>query len=160
MGIRTWKILPKDLGKNMPPTKPHEVFGIQILRGVAALAVVIHHALEMSNGSVGRFSPDWLTTSGAAGVDIFFVISGFIMVHTSFLSGCAPLRPLIFLKKRALRIYPFYWICLIAMSLLFAVGFMKSHNINMTKFLLSALLFPGDPLIDVSWTLSYEVFST
>lgn len=142
----------------MPPSKPNEIFGIQILRGLAAVAVVIHHALEVSNVSAGRFSPEWLTTSGAAGVDIFFVISGFIMVYTSFQPGREPMRPMTFLKKRALRIYPFYWVCLAAMALLFTVGLLKSHDLSVTQFLLSAALFPGDPVIGVSWTLSYEIF--
>lgn len=122
------------------------------------MAVVAHHALEMSNGSAGRFSPDWLTVSGAAGVDIFFVISGFIMIHTSFGAGRAPMTPLTFLKKRALRIYPFYWLCLIGMSLIFALGFLKTHAFGAAKLMLAMVLFPGQPLIYVAWTLSYEIF--
>jgi peptidoglycan/LPS O-acetylase OafA/YrhL len=52
--------------------------GIQVLRAIAALLVVLYHALEESLASVTMpKSPDWFTTFGAAGVDIFFVISGF-----------------------------------------------------------------------------------
>lgn len=142
----------------MSATETDEIHGIQVLRGIAALAVVVHHALEMSNGSPGQFSPDWLTTSGAVGVDIFFVISGFIMLHTAFRPSRPPLTPAAFLKRRFLRIYPFYWLCLIAMSAVFFLGFMKSHSISAGKIVQSALLLPNDPLINVSWTLSYEVF--
>jgi len=137
--------------------KPQELYGIQMLRGMAALSVVIHHALEMSNGSAGRFSPDWLTTCGAFGVDIFFVISGFIMMYTTF----GPARPLTspypFFRNRALRIYPFYWICLVAMLALWGVGFMKSLDVTLSTFWRSAILFPGGGIINVAWTLSYEM---
>jgi exopolysaccharide production protein ExoZ len=77
----------------------NELFGIQMLRGIAALAVVLHHSLEESNGSTGRFSPDWATTFGASGVDIFFVISGLIMFYTSFPDLRQPISP----AKFALR---------------------------------------------------------
>lgn len=142
----------------MRTTEPDEIHGIQVLRGVAAVTVLVHHAIEMSNGSAGRFSPDWLTTSGDVGVDIFFVISGFIMLHTSFRPSRPPIDPISFLKRRFLRVYPFYWLCLLAMSAVFLVGFMKSHAIGPARVVQSVLLLPDDPLINVSWTLSYEVF--
>jgi hypothetical protein len=62
-------------------------------------------------------SPNWLTTFGASGVDIFFVISGFIMIHASFPRGRASLSPVAFATRRILRIYPFYWFCLFATEL-------------------------------------------
>ena len=89
-----------------------ELVGIQMLRGIAASLVVFHHSLEESLASaVPPTSPDWLTTFGASGVDIFFVISGFIMVYTSFPLRRPPVRPINFVVKRASRIYPFYWFC-------------------------------------------------
>ncbi len=137
--------------------KKGELFGIQMLRGFAALAVVIHHVLEASNGSTGRFSPDWLTTAGAAGVDIFFVISGFIMYHTCFNTDRPAPSAASFLKRRVLRIYPMYWICLAAMVVVYAAGFMKSHSASPAQLALSIVLWPGDTLLGVSWTLSYEM---
>jgi exopolysaccharide production protein ExoZ len=135
-----------------------ELYGIQILRAVAAIAVVLHHALEQSNGASGRFSPDWLTTAGAAGVDIFFVISGFIMLHVSFL----PRRPVpsagTFLFRRATRIYPLYWLCCIAILLISAAGFLSSHRYSVSKIISSMLLLPGETIIGVSWTLVYEMY--
>ena len=65
---------------------------IQVLRGIAAMAVVGHHAFDG-------------TRIGAAGVDLFFVMSGFIM------ATCARDRgPLEFLADRAWRIYPLWLI--------------------------------------------------
>ena len=133
--------------------------GIQFLRGIAAMLVVIHHALEMSNGSIGRFSPEWFTKFGAVGVDIFFVISGFIIFQSTFWMRERRLKPWVFLFQRVIRIYPFYWLCLFSMCCLFFLGFMKSHDLNLSKFLIGLSLFPvSEPLINVSWTLSYEMY--
>jgi exopolysaccharide production protein ExoZ len=148
------------------PSKPNgigaagaELYGIQMLRALAALAVVIHHALEESGGAAGRFSPDWLTTSGASGVDVFFVISGFIMLHVSFRPGHKPIGPGRFLFRRATRIYPFYWLCCCALLGASAVGFMHSHHWGPGDLLATFLLLPVDNgLLGVAWTLVYEVY--
>ena len=70
---------------------------IQVLRGIAAVMVVMFHGLGFQIGS--------------SGVDIFFVISGFIMFHTNRnafgLTGAA----ILFFKRRLLRIAPLYWLC-------------------------------------------------
>lgn len=139
-------------------TIKHELSGIQLLRGVAALAVVIHHTLEISNGAAGRFSPDWITTSGASGVDLFFVISGFIMLYVSFAQPVA-LSTGDFLLKRIKRIYPFYWICCLLMLLMHFAGFMKHNPLTKYDILASFLLLPSaQKLINVSWTLVYEIY--
>ena len=52
--------------------------GVQYLRGVAALMVVVHHA----RGYFGVEAADW-STFGSRGVDVFFVISGFIMAFVT-----------------------------------------------------------------------------
>lgn len=136
-----------------------ELYGIQGLRALAAVAVVVHHTLEQSNGAVGRFSPDWLTTSGAAGVDIFFVISGFIMLYVSFPTNRPQVDPRTFLFRRATRIYPFYWLCCLGLLSIYAIGFLKSHHYAPTDIVLSFALLPGEsPIIGVSWTLVYEIY--
>jgi exopolysaccharide production protein ExoZ len=136
-----------------------ELVGIQVLRALAAMMVVFHHALEQSNGAANEFSPDWLTTFGAAGVDIFFVISGFIMMYTTFDTRPIPLSPGSFLFRRATRIYPLYWICFAAILVLSAAGFFAHHPRNPSDILRSFLLLPADHLVlGVSWTLVYEVY--
>ena len=137
-----------------------ELFGIQMLRGIAAVMVVIHHTLEESlAAAVGPRSPDWMTTAGAAGVDLFFVISGFIMLYVSFPTRLEASKPGLFLFRRATRIYPLYWICCAAVVALWAIGLFASRAILTSVVIKSALLVPTpNTLIGVSWTLSYEIY--
>src|SRR3546814_17001958 len=76
----------------------HTLYVIQYLRAFAALAVVIFHAAERTGHHFAI---------GAAGVDVFFVVSGFIMMA---ISDRRPTRPLTFLRDRILRIAPSYWL--------------------------------------------------
>jgi len=145
----------------MVSAKEHqgELYGIQMLRALAALAVVAHHALEESNGAAGRFSPDWLTTAGASGVDLFFVISGFIMLHVSFRPGREPIGAGAFLFRRATRIYPFYWFCCCMVLAFAAVGFFNNHRWSAGEILGSFLLIPtNNLLLGVAWTLVFEMY--
>jgi peptidoglycan/LPS O-acetylase OafA/YrhL len=137
-----------------------KLFGIQMLRGLAAVSVVLHHTLEESRGAaVGLRSPDWLTTAGAAGVDVFFVISGFVMLHGSFPIGRGAIDAGRFLFRRAARIYPLYWLCCLAVIAICAVGFLTSKVISADVILKSLLLIvTPDTLVGVSWTLSYEIY--
>lgn len=137
----------------------NELFGIQILRALAALGVVTHHTLEQSNGADHKFSPDWLTTSGASGVDMFFVISGFIMLYVSFPTKRPPVSPLSFMLRRITRIYPLYWLCCAATILIFAAGFLKHDAMSSYDKLASLLLLPSHGMyLAVSWTLVYEIY--
>lgn len=145
-------------GAEVVATKPAELFGIQMLRGLAALAVVVHHTLEESNGATGRFSPDWLTVAGAAGVDVFFAISGFIMLYTSFRPNRPPMAPRDFLVRRFARIYPFYWVCCFAVLAIIAAGFLDGKALSLGSIIASFTLAPGSDLIGISWTLVYEVY--
>lgn len=88
---------------------------IQILRGVAALAVVLFHLPTFGGRLDLPGAPDAflrnLLASGAAGVDLFFVISGFIMAHVY---ARRPDGPGLFLLRRGLRIVPLYWMVTLA----------------------------------------------
>lgn len=134
--------------------------GVQMLRGLAAAGVLVHHALEASNGlpETARITPDWLVTSGAAGVDIFFVISGFIMIHVGF-RGDRVVGPGRFLWHRVLRIYPFYWLCCVAILGIHMVGLLDRMDTSGGAVLRSLLLLPNDAhLLGIAWTLVYEMY--
>ncbi|WP_165349905.1 MULTISPECIES: acyltransferase [unclassified Mesorhizobium] len=138
--------------------RDRELYGLQMLRAIAAFAVIVRHTLEMSYGSAGRFTPPWIAKSGGAGVDLFFVISGFIMVYVSFPPGRLPDSPKDFMVKRATRIFPLYWICSVAIVAISAVGFLRNRHIESSTILNSVFLLPGDKLVFVAWTLSYEIY--
>ncbi|MBR1138483.1 MULTISPECIES: acyltransferase family protein [Bradyrhizobium] len=140
--------------------KRPDLIGIQMLRGLAASMVVLHHTLEESLASkAAPTSPDWLTTFGASGVDIFFVISGFVMVYASFASERPSIGAGTFLAKRFVRIYPFYWTCLLLILILWGLGFYRKLDPTPGIWLRAVLLLPTDqPVLTVSWTLVYEMY--
>src|SRR5690606_23505965 len=85
-------------GTSGPARLMGRLHGVQYLRAFAALAVVVFHAAERTGGHF---------TIGAAGVDVFFVVSGFIMW---VISQGRPVTPLRFLRQRLERIAPLYWV--------------------------------------------------
>jgi len=72
---------------------------VQFLRGVAALLVVFWHLFGHRDFAAGS----------KLGVDLFFVISGFIMAHTTANSDGTLAYTLRFLFRRVIRIYPLWW---------------------------------------------------
>jgi exopolysaccharide production protein ExoZ len=135
--------------------------GIQILRGIAATLVVFHHSLEESLAISTNIAPAWLIRMGASGVDIFFVISGFIIYSVTY--GREPKNPEpapAFLLKRFIRIFPLYWLCLLATLALWSSGyFYRSLHIDAHLLGSSVFLLPSRKLIvGVAWTLVYEMY--
>ncbi len=144
----------------MPKTTSWNI-GIQLLRGIAATLVVFHHSFEESLSISAKIAPEWLIALGAGGVDIFFVISGFIIYSVTY--GRDPQNPEpapSFLLKRFIRIFPLYWICLLATLALWSSGyFYQSLHIDAHVLGSSFLLLPSSKLIiGVAWTLIYEMY--
>lgn len=144
---------------------------VQALRGVAALMVVIGHTQSAVGGVVaaagGRFERSLLLPWGA-GVDLFFVISGFIMVHASArLFGRSGARGE-FLKRRLVRIVPLYWLVTTLFLMLLAAATLKGGDPfpSAGAVLASYAFIPADihgdgrlfPVFDLGWTLNYEMF--
>lgn len=99
--------------------------GLQYLRGIAALMVVLFHARSYFTDL-----PAW-TGVGARGVDIFFVISGFIMAYTTREIGrdvSAVKASLLFLFKRIIRVVPLYWIALLWTSAPYWLNWFSTSN--------------------------------
>ncbi|PWJ82397.1 exopolysaccharide production protein ExoZ [Pseudaminobacter salicylatoxidans] len=132
----------------------NRLLGVQYLRAVAALGVVAFHAAERAGGHF---------VIGAAGVDIFFVVSGFIMWVIAEIRHPAPAA---FLRDRVERIAPAYWI---ATGVMVAGGLAGLFpNMRLTAFhVFGSLAFlphrsPSDgqiwPVLVQGWTLNYELF--
>ncbi|MGI3901768.1 MAG: acyltransferase family protein [Janthinobacterium lividum] len=139
---------------------------IQVLRGLAALAVVVFHARDEVDGvGIATHLPSLI--GGAFGVDVFFVISGLVMVHASVPLFGRARSALPFFTKRLARIVPLYW----AVTLLFvasnpAVARGGLGHAAFAKFLALSLAFApylapvnddSFPVYPLGWTLDYEM---
>ena len=144
---------------------------VQALRGAAAQMVVIGHSQSAAAGIVtargDHFARSTLMPWGA-GVDLFFVLSGFIMVHAStrlFGQGNAHEE---FLRRRLVRIVPLYWLVTTLFLALLAAATLKGGDPfpDARAILASYTFVPantwGDgrffPVFDLGWTLNYEMF--
>lgn len=141
------------------PLRPGILVNIQALRFVASMAVVLHHAA--AHFRVSGHEPGWLfwfgTQAGFAGVDVFFVISGFIMTWTTSADQGRP-AAFDFLKRRVARIYSGYWPFWLLALLLFT--WMGGRYLADVFYVRSFLLLPTalqHLLIPVSWTLVFEM---
>lgn len=136
------------------------VVSIQFLRFVAAIAVVLFHTHQIVSRGVADHPQAiaYLFGLGAAGVHIFFCISGFVMVYTSFCHD-GPFRPGDFLLKRGLRIYPIYWLCMAA-YVLFHVATRSTYRVTPGEVIGAIALWPGygAVIIGPAWTLVFEVY--
>jgi exopolysaccharide production protein ExoZ len=128
-----------------------EIIGIQYLRAIAVMLVVLQHSGTANLGSFG--------------VQIFFVISGFVMWFTTV---GIDISPMIFWRRRVVRIVPLYWLFL---SLLVAIGlsapqYLKSTGITPETVVKSFLFIPHfhavqewiAPILIPGWSLNYEMF--
>jgi peptidoglycan/LPS O-acetylase OafA/YrhL len=136
------------------------LINIQFLRFAAALLVVLYHASAhvRATGVEEGILFSAANAVGFAGVDVFFVISGFIMFHTTTSEQGAG-SAIQFMKRRLARIYSGYWpFFLIAMAVFWWARPQHWSNANLVK---SFVLWPQplpQILIDVSWTLTYEMY--
>jgi len=134
------------------------LINIQFLRFVAAMLVVVYHAsAHVRDAGVDQGAFFSLSEAvGFAGVDIFFVISGFIMAYTTY-SAAGLSDGWAFARRRIARIYSGYWPFYVAALALFAwanQGYLQSSSL-----IRSAILWPANQLlIAVSWTLIFEMF--
>lgn len=147
------------------PTASRPTFRlIQILRVLAALMVVAHHATITLAQRNHLPIATWI--NGASGVDLFFVISGFVMTISS-----APLRtaryPLrTFLARRIERVVPMYWlVTTLKVAVLLSIPALGINAMGGFRHVLSSYLFiPSynpqaavEPVVVVGWTLNFEM---
>ncbi len=148
--------------------KTTTLYSVQALRAIAASLVVILHTyvyLEARHLVPGVPS---LVDSGRTGVDIFFVISGFIMVYISGNKFGQSGAPKDFLIKRIIRIVPIYWFYTSAMVVLLLLVphlFSDGKSFVLAQTAASYLFIPWEnnlgiikPVLQVGWTLNYEMY--
>ncbi|WP_170350115.1 acyltransferase family protein [Ruegeria atlantica] len=134
------------------------LYSIQALRAIAASAVALRHSVYFVDISSTDAFPvsNYISGLGSAGVHIFFVVSGFIMMWTNQDSS-SNWRS--FLRKRFSRIYPSYWL-IAALSIPAALYLGAQLPDTAEKWFGAFFLLPegASSLIFVGWTLAYEVY--
>lgn len=140
---------------------------LQYLRAIAALMVVYFHSvLQLGNITDATAIP--FPLFGECGVDLFFVLSGFVMWLTT---AGRPVSPQEFYRRRITRIVPLYWLMTLAAALVALVvpSLLKSTRFDVPHILASLFFIPwqnpsiGDgteimPLVVPGWTLNYEMY--
>lgn len=140
-----------------------------MLRALAAFMVAVHH-VQSDAAVLARLGGRSFTPSDLlpwmAGVDIFFVVSGFIMVHASASLFDRPGASALFLKRRLVRIVPLYWA---ATTLFLLVALALPATLNSAapsagQIAASYLFWPVisssglvQPVYSLGWTLNYEM---
>lgn len=149
--------------------EPGRIPSIQVLRAIAALSVVLGHAVyeaKVFDGGgfyLGLLNGDFW----AAGVDLFFIISGFIMMWSFGNRFGQPAASRGFLLRRATRILPLYWAFTFAMicATLLVKDRLEGAVFTVDHAILSLFLVPHiapnggiHPILSLGWTLIYEAF--
>jgi len=147
-----------------PAADRRTYFLIQALRAVAALIVVAHHAVIMLVERNHLSIHYWPV--GSSGVDIFFVISGFVMTISSDPLRRARHPARVFMARRLERIVPLYWLMTtLKIAMVLAAPGLAINALGGWRHVADSYLFtPGlfahggrDPVVVVGWTLDYEM---
>ncbi len=143
------------------------IYSLQVMRFVAASMVLFGHA-QHETGSLhiaGAFEPATLVRWGS-GVDVFFVISGFIMYFLAHENFARKGYSAEFIIRRLIRIAPLYWVftTLLIAAILVVGDRMANVSLSIPHIVASYLFFPWphsngqiEPLLSLGWTLNYEM---
>lgn len=138
-------------------TKTSKINTLQAVRAFAAIGVMLFHGADMINDRLGYLFLNNIFMVGFSGVDVFFVLSGFIILYTFSL---AKYDTASFLKRRFIRIYPIYWLVtlFLVVAFVFSPSPDQAHKGDIWVILGSLTLLPqAHTIVGVAWTLSYEV---
>lgn len=135
---------------------------IQLLRGIASVLVVLLHVTVNYKENTG-YTYLWnIFNFGGSGVDIFFVLSGFIITYTNRQYLAKPSATGTFLKRRFVRIFPIYWIIagfFLLMQLALPAFYNTHFDTGVGNLFNTFLLLPGHSMVNgVSWSLTNELF--
>jgi exopolysaccharide production protein ExoZ len=140
---------------------------VQLLRGLAALLVVLCHARYAFLGGAGWPLAEQLLRPGAAGVDLFFILSGFIICYSTAGNDGSPAYVARFAIKRFSRVWPVYAVVVLLFVLLECGGISYLQNPGGRSALWRTLaMVPVDPrsapyfglTLPLGWTLEFEMY--
>lgn len=130
--------------------------GIEVCRGIAASLVVLLHASHHIDEAFAQTTLLNIFAFGHAGVDFFFVISGFIILFVHYQDIDHPGLLKRYIARRLTRLLPTYWVALLLSAVLSSAG--RHGPPSCVDLFWSASLLPADKdmVLGVAWTLRYE----
>ncbi len=146
----------------------NQLKSVQALRAIAALAVMVAHLQGLESQQAGQatlLSQGWI--AGVSGVDLFFVISGFIMVWVAGDWKAGPRDSLKFIYSRLTRIYPLWWLFAALTAGYYFTSFgvpwdadRIADSAGAAHLVKSFLLLPQGPppVLMLGWTLIHEMY--
>lgn len=153
------------MGRSVLTGPERTIVSIQLLRAMAAIGVTTFHVQQDLQRYFGLIGSLPRLVVGAAGVDVFFVISGFVMAWTQFDAYAKPGAASDFMARRVIRIVPLYWMVtalyLAIMQVLPGLG----SNYSPTDIARSLFFIPTvrpdspdvQPIVGQGWSLNYEM---
>lgn len=142
---------------------------IQMLRALAVIAVIFSHIAHELKNIIGHKVINFNDKifPGDFGVDLFFVISGFIMLYTAHTYFGQKGQVVAFLRRRIIRIVPLYWLATMLMILVVVAlpGSVKTATSDLGQWISSFFFIPyaraSDglirPVLGLGWSLQYEM---
>lgn len=135
-----------------------QIASLQALRAIAAILVMLFHMQQFLPDFWGfSFGPEFFSR-GESGVDVFFVLSGFIIYYTA--DRRSDLTRTNFVLARFVRVYPIYWVVVVLLIAAELGGVTNGHPYRLAPgtIVRSLALVPSDQyVLGVAWTLVLEV---
>jgi exopolysaccharide production protein ExoZ len=153
-------MLAKFSNVSLPSSATGKLLPLELCRFLAAVLVACLHAGASINKWYGYDIRE--VRNFSAGVDFFFVLSGFVMIYAHWHDIGRPDRVKRYCAKRFLRIYPPYWVitALIVTIYLLDPSYGDENRRDLAKLFCSIFLLPytSQPVIGQAWTLVHEMF--
>jgi peptidoglycan/LPS O-acetylase OafA/YrhL len=157
--------MPSTVAESPRPARTPQTFAsIQALRGLAAVATVVGHLYFALPQETAAGQALWAVLAPfalplRAAVDVFFVISGFVMMAQ--IDRPVPPDWASFLTRRLIRIYPLYWLSTLTLvpGVLFGIGLATRPGTEPPSLLFSLALLPQamPPVLAQGWSLVHEM---
>jgi exopolysaccharide production protein ExoZ len=135
------------------------IVSLQVLRFLAATAVVVMHVAHVVRAAEFHTQAVFYPTDiGAAGVDVFFVLSGFVIARTGPLSDCRPSAGGFFWRRWS-RVAPLFY--LLSLPLIFTA--LRQDDCSWARMSATFFFWPVSgsrivqPFLQPGWTLTFEM---
>ncbi|PAE42830.1 acyltransferase family protein [Bacillus sp. 7884-1] len=131
---------------------------VQISRAIAIIFVLLGHVNTLF---YTNFQYDWFNMGQwerTGGVDFFFIVTGFMIYYLYYKHAGVPGKTTEFILKRAIRIYPLYWIFTLILIALPLISPSKFEGYTWEIIIKSLIILPSVPILDSAWSLCHIVF--